>query len=261
MSTEPDRAGSATSAGAPGVALGVRLRAGHALQQSPRRAYALLRSAIRDGGVPMLGKLAEDHLVKELATSRNAVRLALHQLGLDGLVERRPRTGTVVVSNIGQYPIFECSGPTTGVTVNLRMVETRDVPVTAHLARRFERTGGTLRMSEFVLSENERVVGIFSRYGLDPAPDLEQDSPQLPSDERSWYRRIHREPPGRIEVTIEAVGADERTARLLEVEEGHPLLVRETLYRHRAGHPAELHYTFLDSRMTSLHASVVQPPG
>jgi len=256
MDVEPQQQIPATGVG---PALGVRLRAGHALQQSPRRAYALLRSAIRDGNVPMLGKLAEDHLVKELATSRNAVRLALHQLGLDGLVERRPRTGTVVVSNIGQYPIFECSGPTTGVTVRLHLVETRDVPVTTHLSRRFEREGGTLRMSEFLLEHLGRTVGIFCRYGLEPAPALEQPEPSLSPDERSWYRRIHQEPPGPIEVTIEAVGADERTARLLGVDEGHPLLVRETLYRDRDARPAELHYTFLDSRMTSLHASVAPP--
>ncbi|WP_306205360.1 GntR family transcriptional regulator [Actinoplanes sp. RD1] len=250
MDTTPDR-----QIADPAGALGVRLRAGHALQQSPRRAYALLRSAIRDGGVPVLGRLAEDALVRDLATSRNAVRLALHKLGLDGLVERRPKTGTVVVSKIGRYPIFECADPTTGVTVNLSLIETRDVPATAYLAQRFEDEGlESLRMSEFVLTSGDRTVGIFSRYGLVAAPALEQAAPTLLPDEISWYRRIHREPPGPIEVTIEAVGADERTARLLGVEEGHPLLVRETLYRDRLERPAELHYTFLDSRMTSLHA-------
>jgi len=236
-----------------------RLRGGHALQKSPRRAYALLRAAIRTGELPSSSRLEESSLVKALMTSRNAVRLALQQLGEDGLVERRPGAGTVVVEEIRQFPVFECLGPTLGVTAELCLVEAREVPLSAHLSSRFDRDQGTIWMSEYLVKVRGRAIGIFSRYGLAPAPALETARPVLGPDELSWYRRIHGEAPGDIHVAIEATGADERTAKLLGIERDRPLLMRETLYFDRTRTPRELHVTHLDSRRAALVTTASHP--
>ncbi|PZU36179.1 MAG: hypothetical protein DI573_14200 [Microbacterium sp.] len=236
--------------------LSERLRNGHALQQSPRRVYALLRSAIRSGELPAHSRLEEADLVGELKTSRNAVRLALRQLGADGLVERRPGVGTVVVSQIHSFPVFECVGPAIGVTGALLLIENQRIPPTPYLSSRLG--GGTepLHMSEFLVRVGGQTVGIFSRYGHQRAEALEQDRPLLSPGDLSWYRRIHGSAPGDISVVIEATTVDSRTARLLGLAEGSPLLVRETLYRDQTHAPVELHITYLDSRKASLMAVV-----
>jgi GntR family transcriptional regulator len=236
--------------------LSERLRNGHALQQSPRRVYALLRSAIRGGELPAHTRLEEADLIAELKTSRNAVRLALRQLGADGLVERRPGVGTVVVSQIQSFPVFECVGPAIGVTGALLLLEAQRVPPTAYLSSRLGGATEALHMSEFLVRVGGQTVGIFSRYGHQRAEALEQDRPLLGPHDLSWYRRIHGAPPGDIRVVIEATLVDARTARLLGVEEGSPLLVRETLYFDETHTPVELHITYLDSRRASLWATV-----
>lgn len=236
--------------------LGERLRRGHTMQKSPRRVYALLRAAIRSGELPANTKLDEGALMRELMTSRNAVRLALQNLAFDGLAERRPGVGTVVVSGINEFPIFECIEAVIGATAALHHIETRDVSTNAFLGSRFGETGGTLRMSEFLISTDGVDVGVFSRYGRGPAPTLEAAEPVLSASHISWYRRIHNEPPGDISVTVEATSADERTAELLGVTPGHPLLVRETLYSDLQMVPAELHIAHFDSRKAAVTANV-----
>ncbi|MCD4532905.1 GntR family transcriptional regulator [Nocardioides sp. cx-169] len=238
--------------------LGQRLRDGHARQQSARRAYALIRSAIRTGDLPQDAQLCEDRLVRDLDISRNAIRSALQKLGGDGIVMRRPRVGTVVVSQIGQFPVFECSEtftPNERTDVALVLIDTLDVPATAYLSAKLGDDVATFRMSEFLIMVGEEVIGIFSRYGRCEAPALEQPAPALTGPERTWYRRIYGEAPGAVDATIEAVAADDRTARLLGAGPGHPLLVRETLYRDRTLNPVELHYCFFDSRRAALRAS------
>lgn len=225
------------------------------MQKSPRRAYSLLRAAIRNGELPAQSKLDEQDLIDRLRTSRNAVRLALKKLDADGLVERRPGAGTVVVGEIRQYPIFECAQVRTGNSSSLKLIETCDVPTSAYLAARFGSEIPSLRMSEFLIQIDGRAVGLFSRFGLDPAPVLEQPSPVLPPAHTSWYRRIHGQAPGDVHVVIEATMADDRTSRLLGVEEGYPLLVRETLYRDHLHQPAELHISHFDSRKAALVAT------
>lgn len=236
--------------------LSERLRNGHALQQSPRRVYALLRSAIRTGELPADTRLGEAELVIELKTSRNAVRLALQQLDADGLVDRRPGVGTVVVSQIHSFPVFECVSPSIGVSGALLLLENQRVPPTPYLSSRIG--GGTepLHMSEFLVRVGGQTVGVFSRYGHERAEALEQDRPFLEPGDLSWYRRIHGSAPGDIRVVVEATGADARTARLLGIDEGSPLLVRETLYFDQEHDPVELHSTYLDSRRASLQAVV-----
>lgn len=235
--------------------LGERLRRGHTMQKSPHRVYALLRAAIRSGELPAHSKLDEAALVRELSTSRNAVRLALQNLALDGLVKRQPGVGTVVVSGINAFPIFECIEAVIGATAALHLLETRDVSTNAYLRSRFGDNGATLRMSEFLIRTNGITVGIFSRYGLGPAPVLEAAEPVLSPGTISWYRRIHNEPPGDISVTVEATSADERTAELLDVTPGYPLLVRETLYSDLDLRPAELHIAHFDSRKAAVTAN------
>ncbi|PRY68354.1 GntR family transcriptional regulator [Glaciihabitans tibetensis] len=236
--------------------LGERLRRGHTMQKSPRRVYALLRAAIRSGELPARSKLDEGVLARELLSSRNAVRLALQNLALDGLVMRQPGVGTVVVSGINEFPIFECIEAVIGATAALTLLETRDVSTNAFLRSRFGESGTTLRMSEFLIRTDGIVVGIFSRYGLKPAPLLEAAEPVLSPSHISWYRRIHNEPPGDISVTVEATSADERTAELLGVPTGYALLVRETLYCDLNMNPAELHIAHFDSRKAAVTANV-----
>jgi GntR family transcriptional regulator len=236
--------------------LGERLRRGHTMQKSPHRVYAMLRAAIRSGELPAHSKLDEAELVRELSTSRNAVRLALQNLAFDGLVRRQPGVGTVVVSGINEFPIFECIEAVIGATAALELLETRDVPANAFLRGRFGDRSETLRMSEFLIHTDGVVVGVFSRYGLAPAPLLEAAEPVLSPEHISWYRRIHSEPPGDISVTVEATSADERTAELLGVTTGHPLLVRETLYSDLDMNPAELFIAHFDSRKAAVTANV-----
>ncbi|MWV58935.1 GntR family transcriptional regulator [Rathayibacter sp. VKM Ac-2754] len=225
-------------------------------QTSPRRVYTLLRAAIRNGDLPADSRLDEGRLGREFATSRNAVRLALQQLDVDGLVTRVPGRGTVVIAPILAFPVFECVGPSLGLSGELRLVESREVTTNPYLARRLGGRNPTVHMSEFLVEIDGVVVGIFSRYGHQRAEALEHDRPVLGSADVSWYRRIHAEAPGDIRVVIDATGADDRTARVLGVDIGHPLLVRETVYFDAQHAPAEFHITYLDSRKASLSAAV-----
>lgn len=231
-----------------------RLRAGRALQQSPRRAYSLIRSAIRMGDSQRNRALVEDILVRELGTSRNAVRLALQKLDTDGIIKRRPRHGTVVVSEILEFPVFECSETTEPTGCEFVKMETRRVPTSSPLASRLNTDSPTLSMTEFSMHIDGLLVGIFVRYGVEDVDLSAHPSPRSEQGYRGFYRRIYGQAPGRVQVAIEATGADDRTAKLLGIDAGHPLLVRETLYCDTDLHPRELHYTYFDSRRCTLRA-------
>jgi GntR family transcriptional regulator len=67
-----------------------------------RQVADLLRGRVGSGDMPSGVLPSEAELVREFGTSRNAVRDALELLRAEGLIERQPGVGTVVVTE--KYP-------------------------------------------------------------------------------------------------------------------------------------------------------------
>ena len=60
-------------------------------------AYDVLRAAILSGRLPPGARLVEADIARQMATSRSPVREAVRKLEREGMVEYKPRRGTVVV--------------------------------------------------------------------------------------------------------------------------------------------------------------------
>ncbi|WP_139185759.1 GntR family transcriptional regulator [Sanguibacter gelidistatuariae] len=90
--------------------------------------YDSLRARIESGAIPVEGKLpTQDALVVEFGVSAITVRRALDMLRDDGLIVRRPRIGSVVVSDV--------------VTTDTR--SGRELPLLGCLLTNFDDTFGT----------------------------------------------------------------------------------------------------------------------
>ena len=135
------------------------------VQTSSRRAYELLRSAIRTGFLPAGTQLVEYELAKALSTSRNALRVALQLLADEGVVERNPRSGTIITSAIVQITLNEMDAEarvhTSGRLADLAPTEVFDedlldeqvIPASPYIRQRMQTD------DEFVLM-HERLISV-----------------------------------------------------------------------------------------------------
>jgi GntR family transcriptional regulator len=220
------------------------------LQSSPRRAHALLRASIRRGLITEQDLVEEHDLVSSMMMSRNSIRSALHQLSTEGLIRRRQRIGTNVVGGIWELPLLSLlpingwALPTDsdqhpgGVSITSEVTEVGHVIAHRHVRERLELAQDRVLMVEQVAAVEDTPVGII--VGYYPVAATGPDG--KPFDPGAYIDEIRGASGNQVEATVEAVNADERTARILGLREGAAILTRETLVRDTYGHPKMLAY-------------------
>lgn len=235
--------------------------AGTVRQRSPLRLHGLIRSGIRLGLLSSREQLVENHLVDVYSTSRNAVREAMSVLADEGLVARSPGRGTVVVGRIHELAMddFSREQDSDHEYVSI-LIEQARVPVTPLLRQRLRTDGPSVWLAEWLTLRDGEPLCIGTRYSLGcRMRELGTDAsaPDLPVRFRSAYGREL----GQIRTTVESLTCDERTGRVLGVEPGSPLLLRERLLLDSDGVPWEWNHTFFPGARVSLRTVTdVAPP-
>jgi len=215
------------------------------VQTSPRRAHDLIRASIRlglDGGQPFK---AEHELVRRMATSRNALREALQMLAAQGLLSRRAGQGTRVSAAIAPVSLDEAVPRGPGVMIH--QLESHFVPATPVMRHQLRTDDEWILMSEQLVEVNGEPLML--RVGYCPQSRVRDGLVRLirtraypGAPVAEMFPRLFGVKLGTIENTIEAVPCEERSAGLLGIAVGAPVLVREMLLRGVDGVPYLLIY-------------------
>lgn len=223
------------------------------IQTSSRRVYEILRSAIRTGYLPAGEQLVEHELAKAMSTSRNALRVALQLLAEEGVVERNPRSGTIITSAIAQTTLTEMDADmrvhTAGRIADLPSADVFDeelldqcvIPASPYIRHR-------MRTDEEFVSMNERLISVrgephhvwigYVGAGVDYA------AVRPNGDRHSIFRERFGVEYSHAEDSVEAVPCELRTSRLLRVPPGSPILLCETLMYDVEGKIRELRFRY-----------------
>jgi GntR family transcriptional regulator len=237
-----------------------RLRRRIPVQNSPRRAYDQIRSSIRSGTISQGDQLVEDDLTHNYATSRNSVREALQTLAQEGLVTRSRGRGTLVSGAITELPMehvvagtsIRKTGPGRTRLTN-EIIEIVVIPPSSLLRDKLRTESDVLLIEQIAVIDGPANVGTYyyvcPQEGRDQFVARVSRAHRKPGEFGSSLPTTHGVDIGRVEVTIEAVGCDRRTAGMLEVELGSPILLRERLIYDAHGTPVALDYVhFAPSR-------------
>jgi GntR family transcriptional regulator len=231
----------------------MRLGRPELLQTSPRRVHDLLRTSIREGLLRPADRLNEDTLVRELATSRNAVREGLQMLASLGVVVRVPRVGTTIVGGLVQIPLDPVPGRHQPDGMTVARLEDRIVPSTALIRERLCTSASHVGMIEHMYSMGGSPLGVRAAYyhgEVRPAGGWGQ-----PLNLDTAFEFVWGPPVGRVDTTINALVLEARTCRLLEAPEGTPGLVKEQIVHDAAGVPQEFAYSHWRADRVSFTAS------
>ncbi|POM27624.1 HTH-type transcriptional regulator GmuR [Actinomadura rubteroloni] len=228
-----------------------RRRADRARQVADVLRRQVVNGAFGDGVLP-----AEACLVREFAASRNTVRDALDLLRGEGLIERCPGVGSVVVAEKYTHGFERLLG--LGETLKGHGEVTNEVRTTGSFTPPQEIS------DRLALPPGEPVVYIerLRRIGGVPfsldltyivgdlgEPLLEEDL--VHNDVFVLLERLAGQPLGTAEMTMEAVNADPHSAAVLETPRGTALLMAERLTRLADGRPVDLEYIrFRGDRIT-----------
>jgi GntR family transcriptional regulator len=222
-----------------------------------RRVHDLLRSEIRSGELPQGAILVEDRLMQSLAASRTSVREALQQLAISGLVTRVPRGGTRVVDRITQVSLTDILPHEYQCDFKVLIIDRRIVPATDLIRARLGVDDDQVGFVEHFFVSGEEPVGVRAVYHRANVvqPAGWQQCPSL----GEAFEFVFGRPLGGIESTIDAVPADQKTADLLGVVVGSPvLLVEQSLYD-ADGVCQEFTFTRYRANRVSLTSLVAMP--
>lgn len=218
----------------------------------PRAAIArqvadVLRRQVLHGAYPTGLLPDESSLGREFGVSRNAARQALDLLRTEGLVERVPGTGTLVVAAKLPHGLNRLMG--LAETLIGHGVVTNEVR-TASVIRAPAVIAARLRIrpdSRVVYVERlRRLDGLALSLDLTylaadvGEPLLDQDLEN--NDIFGLIERVSGQPLDTAELTIEAVNADPHSAAVLEAPRGAALLMIERLSHLRDGRPVDLEF-------------------
>jgi GntR family transcriptional regulator len=228
-----------------------RLRADRARQLAD-----LLRRQILTGGFPTGTLPHEAALGTEYAASRNTVRQALDMLRAEGLVDRLPGVGTVVVAR--KYPhgldrlmgLAETLHEHGDVTNEVRTVG--PAPAPAPVAERLRLPAGA---DVLYIERLRRLNGLPLSLDLTYVPldigtcllgaDLEH------TDVFRLLEAVTGQPLGHADITLEAVNADAHSAAVLQAPRGAAVLMLERLTHLADGRPVDLEFIrFRGDRIT-----------
>ena len=147
-------------------------------------------------------------------------------LAAEGLVRRERRVGTTVVGRPLRFPLDDIVNDVSN-GVSVVRLDDREVPSTALIRDRLGVRDPRVGMIEHLFSYQGSPIGIRVAYyhsgvvqplGWDGAPDT-----------ASAFAQVFGIPLGRVVTTVDAIPCEARTSRLLDVEVGSPVLVREQL--------------------------------
>ena len=208
---------------------GASPRSSRSPRNQTRRAYELVRSLIRSGDLTDAEPLVEDDLVRMLDLPRTSVREALVLLATEGLVSRQRHVGTRVSGVYYQIPVDDIlpNAPSPGFMV--RTIDDRHVrsspTIRQGLGTEAPVVGMIEHIFEHVSSEGSQPLGVRTAYYR-----TTYDQP------RSWascpplavgFERAFGVALGTVETVVDAVASDAETARLLHLEPGSAVLMRE----------------------------------
>ncbi len=237
-----------------------RLRADQARQLAD-----LLRRQLLSGGFPAGTLPHESTLATEYAASRNTVRQALDLLRAEGLVERLPGVGTVVVAEKYPHGLDRLMGLAETLREHGRVTnEVRTmgpVPAPAPVADRLQVASGA---DVLYIERLRRLNGLPLSLDLTYIP-LDIGTALLGADLENTdvFRLLEattRQRLGHAEITLEAVNADANSAAVLEAPRGAAVLMLERLTHLADGRPVDLEFIrFRGDRISMsglLHRSV-----
>ncbi|MET8429850.1 GntR family transcriptional regulator [Nocardia sp. NPDC004860] len=210
-------------------------------QLAGRRVRDLLRAEIRRGAF-VDGRLpSEFELMAQHQASREAVREALDLLRRDGLVVRRRGVGTMTVREEYVVPgvlpaqgnLFETYLADGHITP--RVLRWTWIPAPLAVATRLD--GVTVDEDclciDYVLLIDDRPMAVFTNYLRSPEASR-VDQEEFRTD---FYSLLHCSDVAvaGFDLSVQAVAADECTARLLEIALGEPILLWEQTIRDSDG--------------------------
>jgi GntR family transcriptional regulator len=228
-----------------------RLRADRARQVADVLRQQVVRGAFGSGALP-----DERALAAEFAASRNTIREALAILRAEGLIERVPSVGTVVVNQKFCHGLDRLMG--LAETLHEHGTVTNEVRV-AELVRPPRSVAGRLRVPEggpvIYVERLRRLNGtplsldltyLTAKVGR---PLLDEDLENR--DIFVLIEQLSGQRLGSAEVTMEAINADAHSAAVLDVPKGAALLVVERLTHLDDGRPVDLEFIrFRGDRLT-----------
>ncbi|MEU3295310.1 GntR family transcriptional regulator [Streptomyces longwoodensis] len=219
-----------------------RLRADRARQLADLLRRQLLTDGFGSGTLPHESLLATDY-----RTSRNTVREALDLLRSEGLVDRLPGVGTVVVARKYTHGLDRLMGLAETLHEHGRVTnEVRTVgPVSAPapVADRLHLPPGA---DVLYIERLRRLNGLPLSLDLTYIP-LDLGTALLGADLENTdvfrlLESITGRPLGHADITLEAVNADAHSAAVLEAPRGAAVLMLERLTHLADGRPVDLEF-------------------
>ncbi|GAA0935436.1 hypothetical protein GCM10009559_26860 [Pseudonocardia zijingensis] len=215
------------------------------LRQSATSVHGELRAALRSGLLPVRARLDEQELATRFGVSRNSMRRGLAALAKEGLVRRNRRTGTMVERTIADLTLDNGIGWDPAETGRYRAerLSVATVPTPPFLARILRTDEPAIRVGEYRVYRDGHPFLVYLRYSRAGVPTrpLSCDSS---ADFDELFAQAHGSEVERIETTVHAVRAHERTGRLLHVPPSTLLLLKERLLIDRSGTSCEFSHTY-----------------
>ncbi|WP_435271024.1 GntR family transcriptional regulator [Streptomyces sp. 1222.5] len=228
-----------------------RLRADRARQLADLLRRQLLTGAYQDGTLPHESTLATDY-----RATRNTVRQALDLLRAEGLVDRLPGVGTVVVARKYPHGLDRLMGLAETLREHGRVTnEVRTMgpsPAPAPVAERLHVAAGA---DVLCIERRRRLNGLPLSLDLTYIP-LDIGTALLDADLENTdvfrlLETITGRPLGHAEITLEAVNSDAHSAAVLEAPRGASVLMLERLTHLDDGRPVDLEFIrFRGDRIT-----------
>ncbi|ORM34074.1 GntR family transcriptional regulator [Williamsia sp. 1135] len=222
-------------------------------QRSARVVHQLLRSSIKSGVLNAGESLSEESLIENLDSTRAAVRSALQMLADEGLVSRQRRMGTVVRGRPLQLPVEDIIGNPSSGPLEYRMIGDHAIPAHHLIRSRMPTDSDSLRMIDYVISNGGVPIGTLVAFQINPNAHPPVHNPDVDGIAQT-FETVYSRPFGRMETCIDAVGADERTARILNIAPGAVLLVRDQVLSDVDGNVHEYAYAHYRADMVSFRS-------
>jgi GntR family transcriptional regulator len=234
---------------------------GEPKQNEVRRVYALMRTAIRTRVVRTGEALVEATLMRQFATTRQAVRGALSQLVDDGLIERLPRIGTRVRDSfdgveiglpLDASEVYDVGLPDGAVdSYDIEQIYAEVVPGSPVIRAQLELGADSdVSMAEYLISSGGVPFCVETCYW---APDV---SPRVPfvaepgDDLPKSFERHFGMPLLRASTSVEALVGDANTCAALGLAPAAPLLLSEKVLYDTDDVPRELQYIYYAASRT-----------
>lgn len=203
-----------------------------------RRVRDLLHASVRAGFTGSDEQLTEDHLMEQYGATRAAVREALRMLADDGTLDRHPGRGTVVARRGVQVLMKDVAGVDVDRDAfDLLTTEERAVPSTPLLRHRLQLDDAELQLVENLFLHHGAPLGVRTAYFRIGRNAAHYDGAARLED---VCRGFFAAELGEVHTEIGSARSDSRTSRLLGVDVGSPVLVREQVVYDTAGAPIEV---------------------